>query len=369
MRKGKLANYCGEVVFLGIDVHKKSWQLLAKSSVEELKVSQPADVNRLYKWLTTSFPGALFQSAYESGFSGCGLHRSLISLGIDNRIVHAADIPRSDKGQRRKSDKLDARTIAQYLSQGILKGIYVPSIEAEELRQLVRRRSQLVRDISRQKNRIKSMLDFSGYSLEDFGGKQHWNESFLLWISNLAFATEAGARNRDAALEELRDLERLRKKVDKQLLVLSKEAQHQETLSLLRSIPGIGTVGSWVLYSELIDIHRFANFDELCGYVGLVPDQRSSGSKTVVGQMTNRGNTHIKAILIECAWRAAVVSPHFKKLQHQYAQRMNANKAIVRVAKRLLSVLYAVWRKQIPYQEAKTRNEHKGAAGSSPGQS
>ena len=62
MRRGKLANYSGELVSLGIDVHKSSWQLLAKSSVEELKVSQPAEVNRLYKWLTTSFPGASFQS-------------------------------------------------------------------------------------------------------------------------------------------------------------------------------------------------------------------------------------------------------------------------------------------------------------------
>ena len=157
--------------------------------------------------------------------------------------------------------------------------------------------------------------------------------------------------------------------MDKQLLVLSKQAQHQETLSLLSSIPGIGRVGSWVLYTELIDIHRFANFDELCGYVGLVPDQRSSGSKTIVGQMTNRGNIHIKGILIECAWRAAAVSPYFKKLQQRYGQRMNANKAIIRVAKRLLLVLYAVWKKQNPYQEAQTRNKHKGAAGSSPGQS
>ena len=102
--------------------------------------------------MVKNFPNSNYFSAYEASFSGFKTHRDLISLGIKNMVVNPADIPTTDKERKQKEDSRDSRKIAKQLSKNDLMAIYIPDIDTEGDRQLVRYRKTLTKEISRTKN-------------------------------------------------------------------------------------------------------------------------------------------------------------------------------------------------------------------------
>lgn len=160
-------DYKGKRVFVGIDVHKKSYSVVSICDGELVKKDKLASSPEgLVSYLKKYFPEGKIISAYEAGFSGFELHRYLVSEGIDNLVVHAASIEVSSR-DRVKTDKRDALKIAIQLSANRLKGIYVPSRDQESRRRLSRMREQLVKDRRRVGNRLKSLLYVLGYRLSE----------------------------------------------------------------------------------------------------------------------------------------------------------------------------------------------------------
>ena len=119
------------------------------------------------KHLNKRYPGANFKMAYEAGFSGFGIQRSLKSSGVSCMVVNPADVPLTDKDKKRKSDRIDARKISRHLSNNMLRPIYVPSIRMEHARTLVRQRIRMVSDQTRCKNRVLHLLMFSGLKIKN----------------------------------------------------------------------------------------------------------------------------------------------------------------------------------------------------------
>ena len=123
-------------------------------------------------------------------FSGFGLHRFLKSSGVNCLVVNPADVPSTDKDKRRKNDKIDARKICRHLSNDTLKSIYVPHIELEHARSLVRQRGRLVKDQTRCKNRIWHLLMFSGLKPDIGKPNDYWSRRFVEHILKLPCQTE-----------------------------------------------------------------------------------------------------------------------------------------------------------------------------------
>ena len=159
-------DFKGQKFFIGKDVHKESWAITIRSlGIQIARFTQPPSVEALVKHLKTNYPGGEYYSAYEAGFCGTGIHEQLIEAGIKNIIIHAADIPTSDKQRKNKNDFHDSRIIAEKLEKGDLKGIHVLPREQQELRGLFRLRQQKVRDVTRANNRLKSYLHY--FSIEN----------------------------------------------------------------------------------------------------------------------------------------------------------------------------------------------------------
>ena len=134
----------GQKVYVGIDVHKKTWKAATCTSHTSpgpwgVTIEKPFDEN-LRKYLDRHFSGAEFLCGYEAGFSGFWIHDALESRGLQTIVLHAADIPTTDKERDQKEDRRDARKIAKALKNGDIKGIYVPSGEAQRDRSVVRER-------------------------------------------------------------------------------------------------------------------------------------------------------------------------------------------------------------------------------------
>lgn len=127
-------DYMGKDVFVGIDVHKKSYSIYCICDRERVKSwTREANVGQLIEQLLSYFAGARIHTAYEAGFSGYALHRALKEAGICNIVVNPGSIEAASR-DKVKTDKRDAKKIAEQLSDRRLKCIYIPSIEDELLR-------------------------------------------------------------------------------------------------------------------------------------------------------------------------------------------------------------------------------------------
>ena len=158
----KKYNYENKTVYLGLDVHKKSYHLTAICEGIAVKKDRiTASPTKLITYIEKHFSGAEVHSAYEAGFCGFHLHRCLVKSDIQSIVVHPAAIETA-ANNRVKTDKRDSLKIASQLADGRLKGIYVPEEEQLDNREVTRFRETVVRQRVAEGNRIKSFLMRNG---------------------------------------------------------------------------------------------------------------------------------------------------------------------------------------------------------------
>lgn len=351
MTQVKELDFTGTTIFCGVDVHKKNWRVNIQDSEFELgDFSQNADPVLLYKYLNRKYPGANVKVCYEAGFSGFSTQRWLTKHGIDCRIVNAADVATTDKEKRQKTDKIDARKLCDHLQTKKMKGIYVPALNWEHGRSLVRARARIVSNQTRCKNRIWQLFHFSGLPLpKDYEAGQYWSRSFVKEL----LATDCGSEELKITLGlYIKDFIQTRSLLVEATGVvrkLCKQPEYQKDMALLRSIPGIGEINGAVILFELQDVSRFKRFDNLCSYVGLVPDTHDSGETKKTKGITNRSNHYLRTALVESSWSVVRKDPALLMKYKAYCRHMEKNKAIIRVAKHLLSRINYVLKNKKEY--------------------
>jgi transposase len=331
-------DFSNQDFFIGLDIHKKEWAVSVYSRDFELKTFvQPSDPMALVKHMNINYPNGNFHSVYEAGFSGFWIHKTLETYGFKNIVINPSDVPTTNKEIKRKTDKLDARKLAKALRANQLTPIYIPDDEVLEERYLLRQRKKLVNDITRQKNRIKTMLNFLGMKIPEEYDSPYWKKAFRSYLRNeLNYKTFSGKIAIATLLDTLENVEANKKKLEKEILRLSKE-KYKEKVMWLKSIPGIGLLGAMTIITELVDIRRFRNLDSLYSYAGFIPNCHSSGEKEYTGKITQRCNQYLRPIILQCAWRAIKVDQKMFYSFSQLSQKMKKNKAIVRIARKLLS--------------------------------
>lgn len=143
-------NLCHHRVDVGLDIHKRSWSAaIFLDRMYVRSIHQPPSAHALEHFLKVQFPSAIYRRAYESGKFGYWIYRALSAKGIECLVINPADIPSTQKDEVCKNDCRDARGIGQALAAGQLKGIYIPSLEQEAHRNLLRYRKKLWRDLVR----------------------------------------------------------------------------------------------------------------------------------------------------------------------------------------------------------------------------
>lgn len=344
----KRLDFAGQKFFVGIDVHKKNWKITVRSQGLSLKTfSMNPSPSELYKHLTTTYPNGKYISVYEAGFCGFWIHRSLTACGITNIVINPADVPTTHKEKDRKTDAIDSNKLCRELENCSLKGLYIPEQSHEAVRSLSRLWYQTTRLQTQQKNRIKSFLDFKGIKLpEPYATTGSWAQPFLMMLSKLSFAESSDSF---VFNEYLANLSYIRSNRLKYLRQIRKVVKDIPTVRLLQTIPGVGAVVSFILYCEIVDMHRFKKLDHLLSFVGLVPSVSSSDTTMIVRGITNRHNRYLRYALIETAWVAIREDPALLVAFSELCKRMSKSAAIVRIAKKLTNRIRAVWLKQQEY--------------------
>jgi transposase len=345
MENANKLDFTGQPIYVGMDVHKKSWSISIHTEHFEHKTfSQPPEVDKLVNYLHRTFPGGAYHSVYEAGYCGFWIHDRLKEQGVRCMVVNPADVPTKDKERSGKTDPVDCRKLARGLRSGDIRGIYVPSRVKVEDRNLLRTRQGMVKKQTRCKNQIKALLLFYGIPIPE---ESRWSKRFITWIESLRMEKASGDIALSAHLEELKHLQQLIADLNRAILALSKTEEYRTDVLLLKSVPGISTLTAMTLLTELYDISRFASLDKLAGYTGLTPVIRSSGETEHTLGMTNRRNATLRAVLIEASWVAVRKDPAMMMAFNKFALRMKKTNAIVHVARKLLNrIRYVLKNKQ-----------------------
>lgn len=353
MAQGKQLDFSGSIIFVGIDVHLKHWTInLHDGDFELRQFQQDPDAMVLLKYLNRNFPGAQYKLAYEAGFCGFGIHRFFARHGIECLVFNAADVATTHKEKQRKNDKIDARKIREHLQTPKAQGVFVPSEDWEHARSLVRVRSRLVMNQSRIKSQIWHLLYSSGIQLSDeMCGSRYWSKRFLKQIEELAEKQDENLKSSILCyLEYYHGVRKVILGTTRLIRELCKNPKYEDQITLVRSIPGIGEVNAAVILFETMGMERFKSFDAFCSYAGLVPDTGDSGDTIVNKGITSRANNFLRKALIESSWVVIRKDPALLMKYKHYVSHMHKNKAIVRIAKHLLSRIRYVLKHQTKYE-------------------
>jgi transposase len=346
--------FIGQSFYAGIDCHKKSWKVtIMGEEYEHKSFSQDPDPKLLEQYLRRNFPGGNYKAVYEAGFSGFGACRQLKQLGVDCMVIHAGDVPTTQKEKQQKSDKTDSRKLARCLHEKKFTGIDIPSHKTETDRALVRQRFRIVKDLSRIKNRVKALLFQFSIDIPDcFTDNQSrsWTKRYIDWLKNLSMEWQ---NIREVLDSYIRTAEYLRKElllITKIIRKMTEEEYYKTNYELLMSIPGIGTTTGMMILTQIDDVKRFETLDKMCNYIGLVPSMHGSGDKVKTGKLINRGRKELKIMMIEASWKAVREDPALMAKFNELCKTMQKNKAIIRIARKLVSRIRHVLIHQEKYE-------------------
>lgn len=320
-------------IFVGIDVHLKSWHVTIVTVDEELfSGSVPAEWTVLAK-LLSRYRGRHVRAVYEAGYFGFWLHDRLAASGVECVVTPPSLLP-MEYGNRVKTDRRDSRKLAHFLSKGMLKRVWVPSLAERYDRQVIRRRHQLLYDRVRIQNRIKAELRFSGISLPASRGT--WSIAFFESLKQVQFDHRWMQESYQRLLEEYAYLNEQVRKQTRLLKELSETETYRDRVALLGTIPGVGILSAMEILLELGDMTRFRRAGQLAAYVGLTPSQYSSGEKVRLGRITGTGKNNLRGMMVEIAWQVVMRNQQMRATYEKLKNRSGSKRAIVAIARRML---------------------------------
>ena len=342
--KNTEVDFSNQKFFIGLDVHKKSWKVTVRTNQMELKTfSMNPQPEELVKYLQKNYPNGKYYSVYEAGFCGYWIDKQLRQQGIHNMVVNGADVPSKSKERISKDDIIDSRKLARELENGALQGIYIPNDYHEAIRSLCRLRYSVTKEQVRTKIRIKSLLNYYGKDFPENYECRNWSGRFINFLEGIEFNQVTAKQTLNHLLKELKAKKQRLAEIIRELRDSTKEAGIGEKIKQLMSIPGISFITAITFYTEIMDMRRFKRLDELCSFVGLVPATHSSGDKERILGLSNRQSKYLRNLLFESSWVAVRNDPALMIKFGELTQRMAKQKAIVRIARKILNRMRHIW--------------------------
>jgi transposase len=214
-------------------------------------------------------------ACYEAGVSGYDLYRQITAFGVTCQVIAPALTPRRP-GQRIKTDRRDAAKLVRLFRAGELTAIHVPDEGEEAVRDLLRCRDDVRRDVLRWRHRVLKLLARPG---RVYHAGKNWSRAHWTWIRGQQFAVPALQRAAEASLFALEQALARLAELDKEITALAETAPYREPVGWLRCFRGIDTLSAMILLAEIVDFRRFHRPRQLMAYLGLVPSEYSSGDR------------------------------------------------------------------------------------------
>ena len=286
--------------FVGLDVHKSSITSAvlvpgADTAVVDRFFPDEPSIRRFVSGLGD--PGAV-SVCYEAGPTGYSLARLLGGWGVACEVIAPSLIPVA-AGARVKTDRRDARRLAELHRAGQLTAVRMPTEAEEAIRDLCRTRSDLVTDRVRARHRLVKFLLRHNVVFRD---GVHWTMRHEAWLAKVTFSDEALTRTYARYRSVLSGIEVELAAVEADLKCYLDQGPFAEAVARLAAYRGVTELGALSLAAEVGDWARFPRASSFMGFCGLTPAEYSSGDRTRRGRITKTGNVHLRTALVESAW-------------------------------------------------------------------
>jgi transposase len=256
----------------------------------------PAKIERIIKKLAARY-GRL-EVCFEAGPTGYGLHRQIQELGHDCLVVAPALIPKR-AGERVKTNRRDAVTLARLHRAGELTGVWVPDAVHEAIRDLVRAREAAMEDLRRKRQQLLSFLLRHG---RIYSGGGHWTLAHRRWLARQAFEHPAQQVVFQEGVNAIEDAAQRLRRLDEQLAAIVPNWSLAPVVAAYQAMRGASFLVAVTFAAEIGDVRRFDTPRQLMSFLGLVPGERSTGDTVRRGGLTLAGNRRARRALIEAAW-------------------------------------------------------------------
>jgi transposase len=244
-----------------------------------------------------------------------------------------------------KTDKIDARVLAELLRADYHPCVWQPGPDTQRLRRLTHRRAALVSDRTRLKNRLHSILHHCLIPLPKF---DLFARPGRAWLQALALPEpEAAARDSD-----LRLLAQVEQEIAQMEDILTREAWQDDKVRLLMSIPGIDYTVAQTCMAAIGEVSRFSNAKKLAAYLGLNPSTHQSGPHCVHGPITKQGNAHARWLFVQAAQHLGAYRGPLGQTMRAIIRRKNRNVAVVACARKLAVLMWHVLSSGEPFRYA-----------------
>jgi transposase len=289
------------ITHVGLDVHVE--RIVIASLVGPAKEPIVSDIPNEAKVIRRTFKRLAegtyeLRCCYEAGPCGFELHRLLTSMGIACEVIAPSLIP-VRAGDRVKTDHRDASKLARLYRAGELTTITVPSVEQEAVRDVVRARDDVRKDLTAARHRLGKFLIRHGRL---FHSGKNWTQRFWTWLRAQQFEREGERLTFEHYVNEVEHLSERRAQLDRDLQVIAGQEPYAPAVGKLSCLRGISKLSALALLAEIGDFRRFENPRQLMAFVGLVPREYSSGGKEKRGGITKTGNGLVRRLLVEAAW-------------------------------------------------------------------
>lgn len=346
----KLFSQCknGEV-HIGLDVHKKS-----------IQVAIYADGRILKNWVTSADPQSMVkllapyrrkiaQVVYEAGCTGYILARRLTEGGV-NTIVAAPSCTPRQSGRKSKTDKVDARKLAEYSAKEMLTAVSVPDEAWEADRQILRLRNQILSKLKRIKCQIKSFMLY--YGINEPAGLSKWTNASIEVLGRMELRPQLRFAM-DMMLDELRWFADQLKKATRECMRLTRQEHYRENFEIIKSHKGAGDITALTYLLEVYREGRFERASQVASYTGLAPMIHQSGASKRDCGILRTGRGSVRSVLIQCAWQWIRRDDYGRGLfRRLYSNTGSSKKAVVGVARHIAVNLWGMLEKKEFYRRA-----------------
>jgi len=290
------------ITYVGLDVHKEGIVVAVAAGGLRGEVREhgriantPTALDRLLRKL--SGDGMRLRCCYEAGPCGYGIQRHVTAQGHDCDVVAPSLIPKR-AGDRIKTDRRDAVSLAKLHRAGELTAVWVPDTRHEAMRDLVRARLDAVHSLRRVRQQLSGFLLRQGRHYS----RPAWTKLHRRWLAGLKFEHAVHHIVLEDYIAAVEAAETRRDRLTAQIGAMLADWTLAPVVAAVQAMRGMALVNAATLIAELGDLSRFTNPRRLMAYLGLVPSEHSSGASIKRGGITKAGSGAARRCLIEAAW-------------------------------------------------------------------
>ena len=253
-------------------------------------------VRKLIAMLSKNYECLTF--CYEAGPTGYGLYRLIKSLGHSCLLVAPSLVP-ARPGDRIKTNRRDAESMAKLLRAGELTSVWVPDERHEAMRELARARDAAQKDLRIKRQQISGFLLRGGLY---YPGKKTWGKAHLNWLASQKFEHVEQRFAFEELLLGMRQASERSDRIEQAIRDAVPDWSLAPCVTALQAMRGIDTITAVGFLAETGELARFEHPRQLMAYLGLVPSEASTGDRVRRGAITKAGNIRARRLLIESAW-------------------------------------------------------------------